>query len=176
MSNGNVNHVMLFRLAYTFFVFLVICFIGVMVIMFYPFNPIDFKKATLHQKTVKAGDIIEYTAEFEKFANKTGTMTRTLVCEKQSPLVLSTSIADASCDSTSKAVSVEIPRATKVGKCKIAWTVVYDYGIRGVPKSFETPIFEVLGRTSITKGEKGDKGDTGSRGKTGKTGTAIFGK
>jgi hypothetical protein len=145
MPTSNINHIMLFRLAYTVFIFFTLIVIGIVIIYWYPFTPIVYEKAVLKQNQVKTGDVLTYTAHFKKYANRVGTMQRWLVCEKQATQSLDYGLADASVDDTFKTVTVEIPKTTLPGKCKVKWTVGYDYyGLRTIPTRFETPQFEVV--------------------------------
>ncbi len=128
-------------------VFLLACsIISVTVVLFYPFHPLTYYPTTMEKTTVKAGDLISYTAHFSKTTDKVGSMTRYLVFMNGDATVVLTpyGLADARSTDSHKTVTVQIPHATPPRRCKIRWVVIYDYfGIRQVAVWGETPIFEV---------------------------------
>ena len=76
MTNGAVNHKMLFRLAYTMFSALVLSVIGLLFVYLYPFEPVKYEKVVMTQDKVAAGEALSYEIYFQKFVDKTGSMTR----------------------------------------------------------------------------------------------------
>jgi hypothetical protein len=177
MTNGSVNHVMLFRLAYTVFGFFALVILAVTTVFWYPFVPVKYEKVVLLHDTVSPGEAISYDVYFTKYVEKTGTMTRWLVCKQQSTQVLDFSLADAAITDRVKHSCAEIPKITRPNQeCKVTWTVGYDFfGLRTVAVRYETPWFYILPQLS-KQDLKGEKGDTGAKGIQGKPGLNFWGK
>jgi hypothetical protein len=166
MSNGQVNHVMLFRLAYTVFGFFTLVILTLVMVYWYPFTPVKYEKVVLLQNSVAVGEAISYDVYFKKYVDKTGTMTRWLECKKQSTQVLDFSLADADITDRVKHSSVEIPKITKpYQECRVKFTVGYDFfGLRTVTVRYATPWFGILPERSH-QGTQGERGIQGKRGR-----------
>lgn len=147
-NNGNgKKQKLILNIAIGIFVVLVLCVGSILAVALYPFTPVVFREVVLKQDVVTAGQYITYTANFTKYTNKVGTMTRYLVSlNGDATITLNPSgLADAKMSATCKTVVVEIPCIVKPGRYKIRWVVVYDYfGIRQVSASHETPEFRVV--------------------------------
>jgi hypothetical protein len=145
MANNNINHVMLFRMAYTLFSAILAGAMLIMLILFYPFNPISFGDAQLDKDSVKAGEALSYTTHFEKHTDKTGMIQRYLQCKKQATQNIgSPTLADATSGDKEKSVKAVIPETTMPDTCRIRWVVDYEYfGIRKITVKHSTPWFEV---------------------------------
>ena len=142
---SNINHVMLFRMAYTLFVSILVSLLFILFILFYPFDPITFGKIELEEMHAHPGGTITYKANFVKHTNKVGTIQRFLVCRNQATQTIEPqSLADATSEDTSKRRKAPIPANTIPDICRIKAVVTYPYfGVREIKTGFETPEFSV---------------------------------
>lgn len=146
-GTGRINHVMLFRLAYTVFIFLVVAVLFVFWIIWWPFNPITFGEIKLDDVHGHPGGTVTYVANFTKHTDTVGVIQRFLVCRNQATQTIEApSLADACKDDTSKRRKALIPLNTIPDTCKIKAVITYPYyGIRDIKRGFETPWFTVEG-------------------------------
>jgi hypothetical protein len=147
-GTSTINHIMLFRLAYTVFGFLALICLAFIIIQWYPFVPITFGDAVLDKDVLRPGEALSYTNTFEKHTNKTGMIQRYLQCKKQATANIgSPTLADASMEDKSKRVIAVIPETTMPDVCRIRWVVDYEYfGMRKVSVRHSTPWFQVIAK------------------------------
>jgi hypothetical protein len=143
-NNGRLKKI--YYLAVFAFVMLCCIIISVFIILVYPFNPGKFGDVILEKETVRAGGVLTYTVNFNKYTTKMGEITRFLINKNGGKMVITPyAIADASPSDTSKKISIGIPDSTPPGDYEILFVVKYHYfGIREAIVSGKTPIFKVI--------------------------------